>query len=497
MNSKRRQYIPSRRRFFAALALATLALSGTPRSSEAAYAGTTAEATLLNVVKVTYSDASNTQSFEASAKTTVTVNLVRSPLIASAPPTDTDGSPAFNCPSPYSIDSGSSVSYLYALTAAANGDETYKLSMPVPTGSNVVIPTAASVHWYILDGTGAAGPADLGTRLLGAATPVGVKGSATAAEKATLLFPGGALAGFQDGDIVVVNQAAGGKKAYLVDGAPSVGNAAGHTPGTKTNGVIVSGMTDVAEVKGELKLKAFPALTISLNATDDTVYGGTGTPDFSANAPVVGEPVGEMILVKVTATATVNVFGADGTVSYSLNTTDNQDTNPTNLPAATATPVCPAGNFQGVGLTITKEVRNASVDAAGTFFASRTGNPGEFLEYKITVQNAKGKANAVRVTDAVPVYTTLVAGGTYGTEGSAAATDIFAKADKNGGAEVNLTVQSSDNEDAAVVSGNGTTGSLLAGQTLTFYVGTGNSNGAGGTVDNASIYHIYYQVKID
>lgn len=477
----------------AALAIAALGLSA-PKASEAAYAGTTADATLLNVVKVTYKDASNTQSFEATAKTTVTVNLVRSPLIASAPPSATDGNPAFNCPAPYSIDSGSSVSYLYALTSAANGDESYNFAMGAPVGSNVVTPP--SVHWYILDGTGAAGAADPASRVLGAATPVGVKGSSTAADKATLLFPGGALAGFENGDIVVVNQTTGGKKAYLVDGAPVVGSAAGHTVGTSVNG-LATGMVDIPEVKGELKLKAFPALTISLNAANDTVYGGTTTPDFSANAPVAGEPVGEMIVVKVTATATVNVFGANGTVSYSLDTTDNQGNNPTALPGATATPVCLAGNFQGVGLSITKAVRNATVAPAGPFVASSNGNPGEILEYQITVQNAKGKANAVRVTDAVPAYTSLVAGATYGALGSAAATDIFAKADKNGGAAVNLTVQSSDNEDAAVVSGNGTPGSVQAGQTLTFYVGTGNTAAAGGTVDNASVYHIYYKVKID
>lgn len=476
----------------AALAITALGAFAAPGASQAAV-GTTADATLLNVVRVTYTDASSTQNFEATAKTTVTVNLVRSPLVASAPPTAANGNPAFACPAPYSIDSGSAVSYLYALTASANGDDSYNFAMPVPTGSNVVAPTAASVSWRFLDATGAAGAANPANRVMGAATPVGIKGTANAAEKATLLFPGGALAGFEDGDIVVVNQTTGGKKAYLVDGAPVVGSAASHTAGTKTNGVIVSGMVDVAEVKGEMKLKAFPLATIALNAPGDTTFGGTATPDFSANPFVVGEPVGEMILVKVTATATVNVFGADGTVTYSLDSTDGLGGSTASLPSV----ACPAGNFQGVGLTITKEVRNASVDPAGTFFAARTGNPGQFLEYKITVQNAKGKASAVRVTDAVPAYTTLVAGSSYGTAGSAAATDIFAKADKNGGAPVNLTVQNSDNEDATIVSGNGTPGSVQAGQTLTFFVGNGNTNAAGGLVDNASVYHIYYQVKID
>lgn len=494
MSQMIKQYLKDQRRLLTALAITGLAIFTTPNNSEAAVVGTTADTKVVNVVHVTYKDAGNTQSFEATATTTVTVNLVKAPLVASAPPSDTDANIGFTCPAPYSVDSGSSVSYLYALTAAANGDDDYKFAMPTPTFANVVDPP--TVHWYILDGVGAVESTDPANRILGAATPIDVK------DATTLYFPGGALAGFESGDIVVVNQKVFGKRAYLVDGDPVVGSAATHSVGTKLNSDPAT-WTDGAEVKGELKLKAFPtatALDIALVGGSVT-YGGTATPDFALtsgiNAPVVGEPVGEMVLVKVTTTATVNNTSAlDGTVTYTLNTTDSAGNNPTALPGV----ACPAGNFQGVGLTITKEARNVSViPADNTFGAGKTGNPGQILEYRITVQNTKGKATAVRVTDAVPVYTTLVAGSAYGTVGSAAATDIFAKADKNGGTAVNLTVQSTDTESAAVVSGNGTTGSIAAGQTLTFYVGTGNDLDSGGVVDNASdaIYHIYYQVKID
>lgn len=506
MNPQLSHYRPGTRSLSAALAISALALFCSPDTSQAAYAGTTADATILNVVHVTYKDAAGTLDFEATAKTTVTVSLVSAPLVASAPPTDTSGNPAFTCPAPYSVASGSSVSYLYALTAAANGDATYKFSMPTPTGSNVVTPVDGDVHWYILDGDGNAltdptydpSVADRATRLLGAATPVGVK------DATTLYFPGGSLAGFEDGDIVVINQKVLGKRAYLVDGTPVQGSAATHTAGTKI-GSGAATWSDGAEVMGELKLKAFPLVTVNnIALVGQTVqYGGTIAPDFtasaSANAPVVGEPVGEMVLVKVTATALVNATGADGTVTYSLNTTDNDGNNPTALPGAVT---CPAGNFEGVGLTITKQVRNASVLPADTFGANRTGKPGEILEYKVTVANTKGSATAVRITDVVPAYTTLVAGSAYGTVGTAAATDIFAKAVKDpagAATTVNLTVQSTDTENANVASGNGTTGSILPGQTLTFYVGTGNDLDSGGVVDNSatSVYDIYYQVKID
>lgn len=494
MKQQLSQYRPGTRSLSAALAISALALCCSPGTSQAAYAGTTADATILNVVHVTYKDAGGTLDFEATAKTTVTVNLVSAPLVASAPPTDTSGNPAFTCPAPYSVASGSSVSYLYALTAAANGDETYKFSMPTPTGSNVVTPVDGDVDWYILDGTGAPGAANPITHLLGAATPVGVK------DATTLYFPGGALAGFEAGDIVVVNQTGLGKMAYLVDGIPVPGSAATHTAGTKI-GSAAATWSDGLETKGELKLKAFPLVTVNDVALvgQSIQYGGTVAPVFTANAPVTGEPVGEMVLVKVTATALVNVTGADGTVTYSLNTTDNAGNNPTALPGGVS---CPAGNFEGVGLTITKQVRNASVVPADTFGANRTGKPGEILEYKVTVANTKGSATAVRITDVVPAYTTLIAGSAYGTAGTAAATDIFAKAVKDpagAATTVNLTVQSTDTENANVASGNGTTGSILPGQTLTFYVGTGNDLDSGGVVDNSatSVYDIYYQVKID
>jgi hypothetical protein len=477
MKTRTSSILTRQRALLASLALGAAVAFGAAQTAQAAPVGTTADATILNVVHVTYKDASNTQSFEATAKTTVTVNLVKAALNPTAPPVGGDGSLGFTCPAPGSFESGSTASYLYALTAAANGDDTYKLSIATPSSTNVDVPSIAA-HYYVLDYLGGAVATDPATHLLGSATPIGVK------DDTTLYFPGGALAGFQDNDIVIVNLTTGGKKAYLVNGAPVVGNAAGHTAGTKTNAGAPT-WSDTAEVKGELKLKAFPITTITLNTTNDTTYGGTVAPTFTTNAPVTGEPVGEMILVKVSVTATVNVSGADGTVTYSLTTKDSANGNSLSIPTAP----CPAGNFLGTGLSITKQVR---LTPAGTFGATATGNPGEILEYQLTVTNNKGKANDVKITDAVPPYTTLVITG-----------GNFATITDDGGATSVTVTTAVDTETApqphgAVETGFGNiVGTGAAGDPIKFFIGDTSSNSTGGTVNNGSTYVIKYQVKID
>lgn len=472
-----------KQKLVAALAITALAAIGSPATAEAS---TTAGTTILNIVKVDYKDASGTNSFAADASTIVTVNLVESGLSITNAPFGDSAPPSLSCLSLGSYPSGSTVSRLYALTATANGVDNYSLTMTNTNNLVTPVPPATSTMVYnTLTYTGANdGLSTTGTvtRALGSAIPTGI------VDDLTLEFPGGALAGFAENDIVVVNTEAG-QRAYLVTGV-SPGLAPVYSNGGNTPHTSIGDMTQ-AEEKGILTLGAYGVQSLILNGVAVDFGGGMAPAlNTAGKKAVLGVPVGEMILVRADVTASTNTFNAGGDVDFTL-TTHYGD------PANVVTAVCKAGIFTAPNLSIMKEARNFS--AGGSFGPSATGNPGQILEYRVTVTNAGGQAAKVTVTDAVPVYTTLVAGSAYGTVGSAAATDIFAQADKNAGAPVNLTVKSDDNESSAVASGNGTIGSVLAGQTLTFYVGTDNTNAAGGTVDNApeSVYHIYYRVKID
>ena len=126
-----------------------------------------------------------------------------------------------------------------------------------------------------------------------------------------------------------------------------------------------------------------------------------------------------------------------------------------------------------------KLVRNPLIGAA--WGATATGNPGDILEYQVTVTNASGSATSVVVTDAVPAYTTLVE-----SAGNFAA--VF-----NGAIVVDITTVNTDTEDTAVASGDAT--GTAAGSAITFYIGTGNTNSTGGTV--VTPYSIVYSVTIN
>lgn len=482
------------------ITLATLALTavtaiGMPRTADAAYVGTMADAKIVNVVRVDYTDISGNNSFAATASTTITVNLVKSSLATYAPPTAGTGVPAgLSCPSStQTYTSGSTVSFLYALAAKANGDDIYTLTKSIPATSNV---SPVTVNMELLNYAGgsptaiAVGPGGTASTF-GSATPVGVSGTDT------LLFPGGALAGFAANDIVLVNLTTGGIKAFLVD-TVTVGSAKTHdNPGNADH-------TDVGntgnETQGSLKLKAYPDQSIVLNGTTFT-FGGNVTPAFNTNGPITGEPVGELKLVHVTVQASATGT-ADGTVTYRLDTTDG--TNTSNLE-------CTAGNFKGVSLQIRKAVKNITLGDA-SYAATTVANPGNILEYQVTVDATSGVASQVVVTDTVPAYTTLTTftTGNYGIavpDGTAAANNVFAQI-SDGVNTVNVTVDGTDSEaqpggatetgfGKAVDLVPGTATVIESGSGLTFYVGDTSTNGAGGSVNAATNYTIIYRIKVD
>ena len=371
-----------------------------------------------------------------------------------------------------------------------------------------------------LDGLTPANPSPA-TRTLGSAIPTRVVNANT------LEFPGGALEGFAPNDIVVV-QTVGGKKAYLVTSVDA-GNAPvfshlGNVPQTDATGTFTT-----AEKKGTLVLGAYTNVTITLNTTNDTTFGGAGAvPDFkgvtlAANAASLNVPVGQMILVKVSVTARNSTLNTDGSVDYVLTAKDSSNGSPSTIS-------CSVGTFKSSQLTIKKEVRNFSTSgafAAGLTLIADRPSPGQILEYKVTVANASGQAAQVVVSDVVPAYTTLVThSGAYGS-GGGDITDKFAQI-LDGANTVNVTPSGSDSEAqplaGGVITGFGkaididtvTTPAVFdAGSALTFYLGDIATNSTGGKLPYCSdgisttaatcvgpahwitSLTILYQVKID
>ncbi len=447
--------------FFAA-ALLALGMAWALPSSALAFSPAEG-ALILNVVSVHYED--NTGGgHDANASSLVTVSLVPAGLTVSGPPaTGVPGDTGLKtCPP--TINSGDTSTTINAVSANANGNDTYTLAIAnvVPTNAN-----NQSVTYTVRNYAGVITPAVAGEYPLGSSLTVGV------ASADTLQFDGGVnlTAMFSIGDIVVV-KISGSPIDYRVIGVTN-GTAVSHdNPGNVDHSDV--GNTNNANAYGTLQLAAFQ-VTIGGN-----IYGSNTTPAFTtpATAPPAGTIVGEMALVEVSVSADATSQSISGSVAFDFTTTNS-------VPNATSDSCSVTVNALA-NLTIKKEVRNLT--AAGSFAATATGKPTDVLEYRVTVTNANpSAANVVVVSDNVPVYTTLVT-----------ASGNFATAALNGGTAVNLTSVATDTESATVASGSA--GGTAAGSALNFYLGAGNSGGAtpaGGTLAGSDEVVLLYQVTID
>ena len=487
-----------KQRLFAALAVTAMAAVGLPGT---AAASTTAGAKLVNVVEVEYSDASGNNTFHAAASTTVTVNLVKSALNASTAPSG--GAVAgLGCLGDLDTVSGGTVSAIYALSATANGSDSYDLSIGANTPSTTLDASDIVRNFSTLayDGTVAATGAQ--ARVLGSAIPVGISGTDT------LLFPGGALAGFEPDDIVLVEIGPVGskvKKAYKVLSVDA-GSAATHPNADGVTGYTSGLISDkTAEAQGSLKLEAYNDYSIVLNGVAVPFGGGNDIPAFdqAATAPTLGVPVGELVLVKIDITASASSVTADGFVGYTLAATNGTDT--TDL-------TCTAGFFRRAQLSIKKEVRTLP---AGGWGGTAAGKPGDILEYRVTVANPGGQAASVKITDAVPVYTTLVTHSAVYGDGTPGT--IFAQiTDGVGTVTVTTATDSEAQASAPYETGYGEATGTTANSAINFFLGDTSDNANGGTVPSCSnvtvptsaacttgggtwldSYTILYQVKID
>jgi hypothetical protein len=437
-------------------------------------ANTGAGATILNTVQVDYKDAGGVQSFSANATTSTSVNLVKAGLSYSGMPTGAAKGKTAPMPSNQTVDSGATASYLIALTANANGGDTYNLSRTIGAVTNMISDTV-TYSTMRNDGTTVITAGSPATVALGAsviqnntANTISIPGNSNLAALITLNS-----AGYK---VLVV-----GGVDYIVTGitggtAPSnthVGNTYYNNVGTAT-----------AETLAVISLGANPA-------------GSNTTPALTPSDPALkGTVVAEQILVKVDVTGTVGpTAGTDGTVAFTLTTTDSSAGNSQTTSTVTTT-------FRASNLQVRKTVRNFT--KSGSFAASATGDPGDVLEYKVEINNAgASSAKVVTGTDAVPIYTKLACG--VGSLGSAVCTgtvtDIIATI-SDGTTTTNITYGWKDvNECVSPGVGAGGAGGFTEGSPLYFYMGnTTTCNGltpAGGTVNAGATYTILYRVKLN
>jgi uncharacterized repeat protein (TIGR01451 family) len=408
-----------------------------------------ADTVILNVVTVDYTDASGNQSFTAEAAASVTVTLVESALTISGRPTAADPGDTAGSPGVATVASGATRDYLYALTANANGYDTYDLTIGIDAGdTSDVANQTITTDLMDPDGTNVstANPTDV---TLGASVIVG------RVDADSLIFPGGTLDNLVANDIVVINGV-----DYRV-GAVTLGSGGSHTYADGASHTDTGVLT--AEVPGQLDLVANPD-------------GSNTAPNF--NDTVIGMLVREQVLLRVQIYAEASVAGTDGIVDISVviepdGTAGSNTAQVQNVPTT----------FTGAGLlSITKLVRN--VTAGGALAATATGASGDVLEYQVTVESGGGDAANVVVTDAVPDYTTLVLSGSD-----------FASYTSPGGPGTISTAVDDENSDEV----SGANAGVAAGDSLTFYLGNAQdgSVGNGGTVYDGETFTIVYQVTID
>ncbi|WP_136515438.1 S24/S26 family peptidase [Geomonas edaphica] len=475
-----------KRNLFAVLALSAMAAAAVPAT---AVASTTAGTTILNVVTVDYKDVSSAHTFNAASSTTVTVNLVKAGLnVTTAPSSAT--MPGFSCLVTGNYASNETFSAYYALTATANGQDTYQLSFT--STANDASSSSATYTVLKADGSPQGAASSL---MLNSAIVVGISGSDT------LLFPGGSLkseadGGFTPGDIVVVDYSSS-KTAYLVD-TVTLGHAAS---------------TTVLEARDAVKLKMFP------NASGIGIGNGNTAPAFGTTQPVIGSVMGEAAIVRIDVTAVPSAKDTDATVDYQLTATDSSNTYTTYIGSSSNSPknYCRAGYFLATKLQILKQVKNLTKNQA-EYTATASSDPRDVLEYLITVTNGGGQAISTAVSDNVPTYTKLVTfQDNYGSGTANDTTGFFAQvSDSSKTVDVKMdTAGDSQPASPNPSVGFGSATGVSAGSALHFYLGQGSSENAGGTVPSCndsgkntqalcvtpykwnSTYTIKYRVQVD
>jgi len=438
-------------------------------------ANTGAGATILNTVGINYSDASGTTNYAANASTSVTVNLVKAALTYSGRPTTTSKGTAAVMPAGQTIASGATQTYLIALTANANGGDTYTITDAVSGVANMA---SDSVTWATVKPDGST------VITSGSPATVAIGASVIQANTATTIsIPGGST--------VAAAITSGGIKTLVV-------NSVDYTVSSFTTGTAPSN-TNVGATyynsTGTATGETLAVITLAANTS-----GANTTPNFTVNG-LIGQLAAEQQLVLVSVTGVVGAtVGTNGTVAFTLTTKDSGGGNSASMGSAIIT------TFYGSNLQVEKFVRNCGPAGTNTpaFAATATGNPGDILEYQVKVNNAGlSQATKVAASDAVPVYTQLICGTAvaYGVAtvcpSVGAATLIFATI--TDGTTTTLIPYGGGNTCVSPGVGAGLAAGYLGTSALNYYFGNTTTCNAttGGTVNAAATYTITYRVKMN
>lgn len=441
---------------------------------QTASANTAAKATILNTVTVNYTDLGGSGAYSSSAYVEVTVDLV------SAKPTIEGTLLSGQGPTDQYAQLGSTAVYDYYATNNSNGIDTITLNEVSTTPTNLT-GVGATVISAIT--TGAAADNVIGGTTLSGAQTINTGASFT------ITIPN---------DSYSAAPIASGVNGLLVD-----------------DWVVIDGYAFTITAIGASHANGNLTTTLTLNPVNPvagTYTGATGTQ--------VGETGTFTVTVDLTGASITTPGGTTPQVDVTINGSTAGGTTTNDL---TSTWV------SAPNVVIAKYVRNVSTGTAGTGVASTPvgsvtstyyptgviGAPGETLEYMVVVENTgDAYAEAVTVTDAVPLFTNLYASlelSGYGANDAVApyaGTEIFAQVyDATGTLISDVTLQNTDTEVTNKLSGD-SAGATVSGTTITFNLGNGAavtpalSATSGGQVtwtgggDNFSTFYIIYQVKI-
>ena len=324
----------------AALVLLTL-LGATPLS----WANTAANAGTINTTSVGFTGPDGPGAIDSSL-------LIVTGLLPS--------SPMLSTPNNQIVASGATATYNYAITATANGPETYSLSL-------VQSPTAGL--------TGSSAKLSVNTVTLGATTLLS-------------LAAGNSINGVLDATTVV------NVPADMTAGDPTVnGLAAGQV--VIIDGVAFTISNVVASNNGTAR------------ALDQITLKGTGTASI---IPAVGDLIAQQQSFTLTVNAGSNTSPATGQTNTVLVTATDPQHPAATSSSSTVTTVAGAG--------ATKYVRNVSVAMPGTgaplalagsagasyFAAGVTGNRGDIMEYLIQIVRSNGSSGStsLMLSDPLP-----------------------------------------------------------------------------------------------
>jgi hypothetical protein len=455
------------RTLLGALALVAMVAFGA-NQAQAATAGTSGNAIIRNIVTVAYTDAAgNGDSSTATVDVTVTTKDAAPTVVAISP------SPG------NTYAAGDTQQYTATIRTNSNGPGTISFSMSQDTSATAINFTTMGA----LPGN----PASifLGSTII---DPADANGAQTVADSGTITFvvP-------NDGGVPTDSATTGGDNtdnsvngltaldtAYVYDGTDFYGpfdvttvvdNDAGVGTTAATNSITLTNNTG-----GGIALPNpdYGWMIVEAKDVNFTVTQGTIT-DIALAASWVTTINAAMGTPNTDATVTTNaVVGQVAVDKYVRNVTDGTVTGTTPI-------TYPAGGeiYYKTGVS---------------------GKTEEVLEYLLVIENAgTGTVTAVTATDAVPVYTTLVTGASYGT-GSGT---IFAQISDDAGANA-VNVTTGNDAETQPVSGAGNEtgfgetagGATAAGTGITFRIGTDSTKDIGGTI-TTDTYNIIYQVTID